>query len=265
MTQFREISLLILLWLIIGTLSADRAGFNDALLKSTPWPQGAIFQKMLYRETMAESRADSLAASLEILDILFTHRMFAQVRDYIAFAPELEAERANALVSYAHIKEGNYHLANYTAREYPASYTAKAYSQMYMGRYDEAVQSFKYSSAPFEAEAIGLFQVKKAKEPWLAGALAVIPGMGYAYNGMYQTAASAFVLNIAILATVYELSANDLPIAAISLGLAGSSFYFGSIWGSVNAAHKINQQHGNRNLDLFIDSHIRELLKYTPD
>lgn len=242
-------------------LQSSLGGMFDELRLATPIPELAIYEQLQYRATMAQSREDSLAAAQKIVAISFAHGKQDLTRSYLRALPELDTESANALVTYSYILDRQFLIAISAAMNNPSSQTAKSISHMYLGQWDRADESIARSANPELAQTLQQLRRMQQKKPFLAGSLAVIPGLGYAYNGMYQTALSAFLMNAAIIATAWELQDNGLPIAALSLSLAGSSFYIGNIWGSANAAEKINLQRRARTLDRLIDPYIMDLLQ----
>ncbi len=74
----------------------------------------------------------------------------------------------------------------------------------------------------------------------LAGGLALIPGGGFAYLGMYQSAAISFFLSSLMMITTSELAKGDNPAAATAAGILGSVFYVGSIFSSIESAYDLN-------------------------
>jgi hypothetical protein len=237
------------------------AGVYDELRQATPIPELAIYEQLQYRAEAAQSHQDSLAAARQIVAICFAHGKHDLARTYLRNLPELEADTSNALVAYSYLRDRQYLIARSAALNNPSAQTAKSLSHMYLADWAQAEKSIARSANPELAHVLTELRQAPRKKPYLAGSLAVIPGLGYAYNGMYQTALSAFLMNAAILATVWELQDRGLPIAAASLALAGSSFYIGNIWGSANAAEKINLQRRARTLDYLIDPYIMELLE----
>ena len=84
---------------------------------------------------------------------------------------------------------------------------------------------------------------KPAKNPVLAASLsAFIPGAGYAYLGMWQTAFLNFALTAICFVGMSELYNNDLPLASLSFAMVGSIFYVGGIIGSGTSAIDINNK-----------------------
>ncbi len=79
------------------------------------------------------------------------------------------------------------------------------------------------------------------KQPAVAGALAVVPGMGYLYCERYRDALVALVLNGGMIAATYTAFDNDNPALGGILALVGAGFYTGSIYGSISSAQKYNR------------------------
>lgn len=258
--KIQSLSLLLILLLGTASLSATPELYEN-LRQNTPIPEMAIWDLQQQRSDRAESLADSLGYAKQIIRICFAHGRYDLARDYLQTMPEFrqEAGKGNALVVFSHIKQRNYQLAKSSAGNYPEAQSAKAFSQILMGDAQAARESFAHSDTPVSEELLS--QAVSPKKPWLAGSLAVIPGLGYAYNGMYQTALSALLMNAAIFASAWELADHDLPIAAVSLSLAGSAFYLGNIWGSMNAANNYNQKARERGIEKYLNSKIYDLLE----
>lgn len=141
-----------------------------------------------------------------------------------------------------------------------------ALSNSYMGRFEIAEQTLVQLDHPEQAalkekllEINRETAVLKYRKPLVAGALAIIPGLGYAYSGAWQTALSALVTNALLFGTVYELSQNELYFSSSALAVAGLGFYMGNIYGSVNHAAKRNQAIRKQNLDKYLDPLFIEL------
>ncbi len=78
------------------------------------------------------------------------------------------------------------------------------------------------------------------KSPGLAGTLSIIPGTGYLYLGRYRDAATAFLLNAALIGATWEAFDNGNDILGGLLGVVGAGFYSGNVYGSISSAHKFN-------------------------
>nr|MBN2278374.1 membrane protein insertion efficiency factor YidD [candidate division Zixibacteria bacterium] len=78
------------------------------------------------------------------------------------------------------------------------------------------------------------------KSPALAGILAVIPGLGYLYDGYGQTALSALIVNGLFIWGSIEAFDHDQPGLGVTLSVIGLGLYAGNIYGSVNSAYRRN-------------------------
>jgi tetratricopeptide (TPR) repeat protein len=83
------------------------------------------------------------------------------------------------------------------------------------------------------------------KSPLLAGALAVIPGLGYLYNGYPMSALSAFILNGLLIWGTYEcVQMGNIPLGIIA-GSTAIVWYSGNIYGSIKQAERENEKFKN--------------------
>lgn len=79
------------------------------------------------------------------------------------------------------------------------------------------------------------------KNPWLSGTMsAVVPGLGQAYNGNYQSAFFSFVLNALFLSATLELHNKNMDATALAAGAVFSVVYVGNIVGTVQSSNAIN-------------------------
>jgi len=85
-------------------------------------------------------------------------------------------------------------------------------------------------------------KTKNIKSPLMAGVMsAFIPGLGQAYNGSYQSAAVAFIINALFLGSTIQLADKGLDITAVASGAVFSITYLGNIVNAVRGSHKINE------------------------
>ena len=99
------------------------------------------------------------------------------------------------------------------------------------------------------------------KSPYLAGGLAIVPGLGYAYAGALQTSISAFITNLLIWGSVFELGKKELYFSSGALAVVGTGFYLGNIYGSVNFAARNNNNKRKNIIDKQLDVFFKELIK----
>jgi len=112
--------------------------------------------------------------------------------------------------------------------------------------FDREFAAWKNSSGADRAAIRKLhadYVATRAKSPVLAGALsAVIPGAGQAYNGAWQSAGLAFVLNSIFLWATLDFADRDLKGAAVAAGTVFSVTYFGNILSAVDGANSLNRR-----------------------
>ncbi len=78
------------------------------------------------------------------------------------------------------------------------------------------------------------------KSPALAGALSLVPGLGYLYSGYPETAISSLIVNELFMAATYKAFADgNKPLGAV-LGFFSLGWYGGNITGSISTAHRRN-------------------------
>jgi hypothetical protein len=86
------------------------------------------------------------------------------------------------------------------------------------------------------------YRSARPKRPWLAGTLSgLVPGLGQAYAGSWESAAIAFVLNGVFIGATVELARHDLYFSASTTGLAASVFYLGNIFNAADLARRRNE------------------------
>jgi len=83
------------------------------------------------------------------------------------------------------------------------------------------------------------------KNPSLAGVLAIVPGLGYLYDGYYQTALSALIVNGLFMWGTYEAFDQDHPGLGVTLAVFGFGWYSGNIYGSITSARRRNEKERN--------------------
>ena len=94
-----------------------------------------------------------------------------------------------------------------------------------------------------EADSWKNFEQIPKKSPWVAGVSnLVIPGFGYAYLNMWQTAfIDAFITGLCVASTI-ELARHKEYWTAAAVGTVGSVFYVGGALGAARSANDINQR-----------------------
>lgn len=150
----------------------------------------------------------------------------------------------------------------------PMQKTLYCLSSSYLGRETEVEEKLKTITEreyqDIKAKLNKLNQEMKEqhyKSPYLAGGLAIFPGLGYAYAGALQTSISAFITNLLIWGSVFELGKNELYFSSAALAAVGTGFYLGNIYGSVNLAAQSNNNKRKNIIDKQLDVFFDELIK----
>lgn len=82
----------------------------------------------------------------------------------------------------------------------------------------------------------------KNKSPFVAAALSIIPGAGYAYTGHKQTAVAALVINGLLAYATYTNFKIENYGMGILTGIFNVSFYIGNIYGASKSAKRFNEK-----------------------
>jgi tetratricopeptide (TPR) repeat protein len=90
--------------------------------------------------------------------------------------------------------------------------------------------------------AIAGYERGRDRRPWLGGVLGVIPGLGHAYSGEYANAVRSLLLNGLFIYGMAHTARNDQWGAFAAIGFFELTWYTGSIYGGVDAAHRYNRE-----------------------
>jgi tetratricopeptide (TPR) repeat protein len=157
-----------------------------------------------------------------------------------------------------------------------------AWIQMQTGKWQEASETFKTVGAgsplflnaqDLSVKSLGGEQLPY-KDPTIAGAMSVVPGLGHAYCERYKDGLVAFLLNGLFVWATIEAFHGDQEVLGAVLGFVELGFYSGTIYSAVNSAHKHNHKVKNDFLqglpdaiDLSVfatkEGHIGLALKFT--
>lgn len=89
--------------------------------------------------------------------------------------------------------------------------------------------------------ALETFERHKDRSPMLGGILGLIPGLGYAYSGEYANATRSLLINALFGYGMYHTGKHDQWGAFSAISFFEITWYTGSIYGGVDAAHRYNQ------------------------
>ena len=107
------------------------------------------------------------------------------------------------------------------------------------GSPDEARRA---SDDPAALAAIGRWERGSDRSPTVGGLLGIVPGLGYAYSGEWGNAFRSIVLNGLFGWAMYECAAHDEWGLFAVTTFFELTWYTGSIYGGVDAAHRYNRE-----------------------
>jgi hypothetical protein len=91
-------------------------------------------------------------------------------------------------------------------------------------------------------DALARYERAERRNPRIGGLLGLIPGLGYAYSGEFANAARSAVLN-GLFIWILTRTAGDESWGAFALaGFFEATWYTGSIYGGIDAAHRWNRR-----------------------
>ena len=90
--------------------------------------------------------------------------------------------------------------------------------------------------------AIDAYAAASPKKPWLGGILGLIPGLGYAYSGEYANALRSLLLNSLFIWAMTETAIEDQWALFGVSTFCEITWYSGSIYGGIDAAHRHNSR-----------------------
>lgn len=108
--------------------------------------------------------------------------------------------------------------------------------------------------------ALDVYTRGKHKRPAIGGLLGLIPGAGYWYSGEIANGFRSLILNSLFIYGMVDTASNDQWGAFAAISFFEVTWYSGSIYGGIDAAHRYNQNRLDTALD-GIGSHMR----YAPD
>jgi hypothetical protein len=92
------------------------------------------------------------------------------------------------------------------------------------------------------AKQVTEYRQKPAKRPKLGGLLGTVPGLGYAYSGEYGNAVRSLLLNSLFIWGMVETAQDDHWAVFSVLTFFELTWYSGSIYGGIDAAHRYNRE-----------------------
>jgi len=227
------------------------------------------YQRALWSE--ATNLEDSLNISRKILKSCYKAGLYSEIRHYtkVLNLSDLDPDFASKISALAAFKQQDYGLAAALSTSSGSSdrRLLRGVSLLYLNAGQEARKTLEDipNSFYYENHLDKEFLIKlsnestslKKRSPLIAGISAFVPGGGYAYNGLWQTAASTLLLNTALYGSSLELRKNGLPISSAIVALISFGYHLGSIYGSISAVNQYNikshRETLNRDLKTYLD------------
>lgn len=134
--------------------------------------------------------------------------------------------------------------------------------QLKKANYPSARQQLQDSPADEtrSLQALETYLAGKDKNPKLGGLLGLIPGLGYAYSGEYANGLRCLILNSLFIYGMANTAEKDQWGAFSVITFFELTWYSGSIYGGIDAAHRHNRDRLQTALD-----QIEGSIHYRPD
>lgn len=126
-----------------------------------------------------------------------------------------------------------------------AVYTARRSAELYVrsGQIEEARAKLQTSPADESAAfaALDAYAAGHKKSPVVGGLLGIFPGAGYWYSGEVANGFRSLILNSLFMFGIYHTAQNEQWGATGIISFFEITWYTGSIYGGIDAAHRYNQ------------------------
>jgi len=134
--------------------------------------------------------------------------------------------------------------------------------QVRAGRLAEARQLLEGASEP-EPERLAVladYARGRDKRPVVGGLLGLVPGLGYAYSGEYANGLRCLILNGLFMGAMAYSAAEDQWGAFAVISFFEITWYSGSVYGGIDAAHRRNRDRRGRCIEA-----VEGSAAYAPD
>ncbi|MDD4870791.1 MAG: hypothetical protein PHR77_09545 [Kiritimatiellae bacterium] len=115
------------------------------------------------------------------------------------------------------------------------------------GNTGEARKALSQSPVPCpeSIRAVASYEKGRNRNPKVGGILGLIPGLGYIYSGEYANAIRSFILNGIFIYAMADTADREEWGAFTALTFFELTWYTGSIYGGIDAAHRFNKNRLN--------------------
>lgn len=258
----------------IGThAESSTAILADELLQEEQYPLAAVEFRRFAMETETSSdqaaaylyagyaylRAGQSEFSSEMIDRAESADAASQFADDITFLNAEIARDTRDLDTALYYYDV---LAADTAHEAERIFALRRAAAVHLSRGDLAlaVQKLQQLDDPAAQAALETYAAGHDKSPVVGGLLGLIPGMGYWYSGEVANGFRSLILNSLFIYGMVDTAQDDQWGAFAIITFFQITWYSGSIYGGIDAAHRYNQDR----LDTAIQG-IESDMKYRPD
>ncbi len=225
---------------------SDEAAYGNAALEfrrlaATSGPtteRGAYYWMAAYAYYRSDEwgLSDKMLNSAETLDAtLDLPTLLLRAENAVARQQKMEAD------FYLHVLREN-PAALPDLRRYAARRSACLLADMC--RPDEAIAVLELAPGDNDAgmRALSRYAAGRDKKPVFGGVLGLVPGLGYAYSGEYANALRSLILNGLFIFGMVHTAENDQWGAFGVITFFEITWYSGSIYGGIDAAHRYNRR-----------------------
>jgi tetratricopeptide (TPR) repeat protein len=108
---------------------------------------------------------------------------------------------------------------------------------------DKALATLAAAGRPAEkeAKAVSTYAKGRDRRPWVGGLLGTIPGLGHFYSGQYSSGFRALLINALFIYGMVETADAEAWGGFAVITFFEITWYSGSIYGGVDAAHRFNR------------------------
>jgi tetratricopeptide (TPR) repeat protein len=120
-----------------------------------------------------------------------------------------------------------------------------SWTELSMGKFQESSEMLaalpEFPGQPTLVRDVAALQSLPHRSPWVAGALAIVPGAGHVYLGQPLIGLAALLWNGLFGFALYDAIHHQMVGLSLVVGVFESLWYFGNIFGAVSGAHKFNR------------------------
>jgi hypothetical protein len=186
-------------------------------------------------------RAGNGALSAKMLD--------RSEEDFPGLATPVLLLRAEAALQGGQLPEAAFYLESVAARQdsdEPQRFARRrlASAQVAQGHAAQAEQTLAAvpdAGASNAVAGVEAYLHGSDKRPWLGGLLGAVPGLGHAYSGEWANGLRSLLLNGIFIFGMVETARDDDWGAFAAISFFEVTWYTGSIYGGVDAAHRYNR------------------------